>query len=162
MVVDEVTLEEGGFVTMHDSSLGDDEVLGSVRATSTYLVPGTHTDVEVSLDQSYEIDGTVIAMPHRDTNGNQMYDFVEDAGAAHGPYVAAGGAVVAAADLTVESDAMDDTETTTSGEMEGDENQMNPGEDETEEASGSDGQPGFGVAIAVLAVLSATMLVRRS
>ena len=163
VTVEEVTLHDGGFVTVHDDSLLDGDALGSVRGTSGYLAPGTHTDVEISLDESYEGDGTVIAMPHRDTNGNQAYDFVEDEGAADGPYVAAGGAVVAAADLTIESDGMDDeTETTTSGEMDDDGDQMNADDDETEEATGSDGQPGFDVVVAVIAVLGAAMLARRS
>lgn len=46
----------------------------------------------------------------------------------------------------------------TGGETADDENQMDAGKDETDEAPGSDGQPGFGVAVAVLAVPSAATL----
>jgi len=75
VVVDSVTLHNGGFVTVHDSSLADGAGVHSIRGTSTYLGPGTHTDVEIALDDPLSEDDTVFAMAHRDTNANQAYDF---------------------------------------------------------------------------------------
>jgi hypothetical protein len=91
VTVDSVALSQGGFVTTHDGTLLDGEVLGSVRGSSGYLDAGCHSDVEVSLDDPYEEDGTVIPMAHLDTNGNEQYDFVDEEGGADGPYTTVGG-----------------------------------------------------------------------
>jgi hypothetical protein len=40
-------------------------------------------------------------MAHRDTNGNETYDFVTSGGAADGPYTDAGSAVTDSASITV-------------------------------------------------------------
>jgi len=167
VVVEEVTLQNGGFVTIHDGSLLDGAVFDSVRGSSAYLTPGTHTNVEITLDAAYEGDGTVIAMPHTDSNGNEAYDFVEDEGAADGPYVAAGGAVVHAADLTVDSgDSMDGEDgndsQTSEGTMSDGDDEMNAGEEGMDDSAESDGQAGFGIAVAVLAVLGSVLLLRRT
>ncbi|MCU4754158.1 hypothetical protein OB919_19605 [Halobacteria archaeon AArc-curdl1] len=87
VVVDEVTMDEGGFVTIHDSSLLVGNVIESVIGVSDYLEEGTHEDVEVHLDEPLEESETLIAMPHLDTNDNQEYDFVETEGEEDGPYV---------------------------------------------------------------------------
>jgi len=168
ITVSSVTLANGGFVTIHDASLLDDEVLGSVRGSSEYLSPGTHEDVTVTLDDPVAEDGTFIAMPHRDTNGNEAYDFVSAEGGSDGPYVAAGGAVVHSASITAEGDMAGETteamgEETTEAMGEGTTEAM--GEETTEpdtpggESSGS--SPGFGVVAALLAVLAAAVLARR-
>jgi hypothetical protein len=116
VVVEEVTLEDDGFVAIHNASLLDGNTLGSVVGVSAYLEAGTHEDVEVTLfegvegaeyDRSaLEEDGTLIAMPHRDTNSNEEYDFVASEGSEDGPYTMDGEAVVDSAALTVEQ--MDD------------------------------------------------------
>ncbi|MFC4541930.1 hypothetical protein ACFO5R_08315 [Halosolutus amylolyticus] len=87
VVVQNVTMASGGFVTIHDSSLLVGNVIGSVIGTSEYLEPGTHENVTVTLDEPLEEDETLIAMPHRDTNDNQTYDFVETDGQQDGPYL---------------------------------------------------------------------------
>jgi len=63
-------------------------VFDSIRGTSTYLGPGTHTDVEIALDDPLSEDDTVFAMAHRDTNANQAYDFPATDGDEDGPYTA--------------------------------------------------------------------------
>lgn len=113
VVVESVTLADGGFVTIHDGTLLDGDALGSVRGTSTYLPPGTHKNVEVTLEEPLRSNATLIAMPHRDTDGDQTYDFVTSEGATDGPYVASGGAVVHAANVTYTGEAMTETETET-------------------------------------------------
>ncbi|WP_407036744.1 DUF7282 domain-containing protein [Halovalidus salilacus] len=85
--IGQVTLEEGGFVAVHDSSLLDGNVVGSVIGSSEYLEPGTHESVEVQLDEPLEDDEAVIAMPHLDTNDNEENDFVETEGEEDGPYL---------------------------------------------------------------------------
>jgi hypothetical protein len=137
IVVDRVTLHDGGFVTVHDSSLGDGEVLGSIRGTSTYLEPGTHETVEITLDSPLDADETVFTMAHLDTNGNEAYDFLTSDGAADGPYVAAGGPVMDRIDVAVENDEMDD-ETTDEGSMD-DENTDDGEMGDDEEMSDDEG-----------------------
>ena len=100
VVVESVFVPEGGFVTIHDSTLLDGETFDSVRGTSTYLDAGYHTDVTVLLDDPVENDSTLVAMPHMDTDGDQNYTFVESDGGADGPYTA-DGAVVDTGDITV-------------------------------------------------------------
>jgi plastocyanin len=102
ITVDSVRMDDGGFVTMHDSTLLDGDALGSVVGVSEYLGPGSAENVTVELDEQLTEDQTLIAMPHRDTNGNQSYDFVESEGGADAPYTADGGAVTDAAEVTVE------------------------------------------------------------
>ncbi|MFC7098814.1 DUF7282 domain-containing protein [Halobaculum marinum] len=162
LTVERVVLQNGGFVTIHDETLLDGDALGSVRGTSEYLAPGTHENVEVALDSGVEADGTFVAMPHVDSNDNQVYDFVEQEGGADAPYTSAQGAVVAAADVTytgesmatstpmdTESDAMTEAEMDT--EMDG----------ETGGAATETSTPGFGVVLAVVALFGAALLALR-
>ncbi|MFC6726600.1 ferritin-like domain-containing protein, partial [Halobium palmae] len=113
VTVASASLPEGGFVAIHDSSLLDGNVLGSVVGVSEKLDAGTHSDVMVHLyadvpgqdfggQSSLEEDQTLIAMPHYDTNGNGTYDFVSSGGEADGPYTKDGQPVVADAMITVE------------------------------------------------------------
>ncbi|KZN25889.1 hypothetical protein A4G99_00460 [Haladaptatus sp. R4] len=113
VTVDSAMLSDGGFIAIHDSSLLDGKVLDSVIGVSSYLESGSHEDVSVSLfnvpgsdsDMSMlEEDGTLIAMPHLDTDGNEEYDFVESEGKADGPYTKDGKAVLDDAKVTVEMD----------------------------------------------------------
>ncbi|MFC4357742.1 twin-arginine translocation signal domain-containing protein [Halobium salinum] len=113
VTVTSATLPEGGYVAIHDASLLEGNVLGSVIGVSEYYEAGTHEDVEVSLyegvegaefEQSMlEEDQPLIAMPHRETNGNETYEFVASEGESDGPYTADGEAVVDKAAITVES-----------------------------------------------------------
>jgi PGF-CTERM protein len=104
VTVASASLSDGGFVTIHDGTLLDGDALGSVRGTSSYLEAGSHEDIQVSLDESYSASGSIIAMPHLDTNGNEAYDFVTSEGSADGPYVSdMGDIVLDPASLTVQS-----------------------------------------------------------
>ncbi|SEP74531.1 DUF7282 domain-containing protein [Natrinema salaciae] len=122
VVVENVSLASPGFVAIHDSSLLTGNVVGSVIGVSTYLEAGTYDEVEITLDEpigaaaneSLEADGnessaegeTLIAMPHRDTNDNQTYDFVTSGGVDDVPFLTASGEpVVDEAIVTI-----DDTE----------------------------------------------------
>ncbi|NHN47055.1 hypothetical protein G9464_05515 [Halostella sp. JP-L12] len=119
-------LSEGGFVVIHDATLLDGEVLGSVIGVSEYLEPGEHDSVSVPLydvpgleanQTSLEEDQTLVAMPHFDTNDNETYDFLTTDGEEDGAYVMNGTPVIDDASVTVQSfDANDTTETTDSNE----------------------------------------------
>jgi hypothetical protein len=114
VVVDSVTMSEGGFVAIHNSSLLDGDALGSVVGVSGYLGPGTHEDVRVTLfdvpGATYGDDSlpageqTLIAMPHLDSDGDETYDFVAAGGDVDGPYFGADGPVVDPARITVETE----------------------------------------------------------
>ncbi|GAB3664571.1 Ig-like domain-containing protein [Halopiger thermotolerans] len=101
VVVDEVSMANGGFVAIHDSSLLTGNVIGSVIGSSTYLEAGTHENVEITLDEPLGESETLVAMPHRDTNDNQEYDFVEQEGQADGPYTDGGQPITDQAVVTV-------------------------------------------------------------
>ncbi|NHN61097.1 MULTISPECIES: hypothetical protein [Halorussus] len=101
VTVEDVVLSDGGFVALHDVRLLRGEALESVVGVSEYLEPGAHDAVEVELDDPSAVAGVefppappLVPMPHRDTDGNEEYDFVESGGEDDGPYVAAGQAVV--------------------------------------------------------------------
>ncbi len=113
LMVDSVTMSDGGFVAIHDASLNDGKVLKSVIGVSDYLDAGTHENVSVTL---FNVDGrnfsdgmmlkndqSLIAMPHLDTNGNENYDFVSSGGKADGPYTKDKKPVVDSAQITVKS-----------------------------------------------------------
>lgn len=111
VTVDAVFVPEGGFVTIHDSTLLEGDALGSVVGVSDYLEPGYYENVEVTLygdvpgadfQQDRLTEGeTLIAMPHLDSNGNGTYDFLTTNGSEDGPYTVDGEAVVEAGDVTV-------------------------------------------------------------
>ena len=92
VIVDSVTVPEGGFVVIHETEgLEEGDAVGSVIGVSSYLGPGTHEDVPVTMGN--ELDTTeveVTAMAHMDTNGNEVYDFGTSDGAVDGPYLTGG------------------------------------------------------------------------
>ena len=101
VTVDFARLDDGGFVTIHDSTLLDGDALGSVRGTSQYFGSGTREEFTVSLDEAVSGESTLIAMPHRDTNGNETYDFVSSGGNADGPYTDDSGPITDAGSVQV-------------------------------------------------------------
>ncbi len=149
VTVDSVTLHDGGFVTIHDSSLAEGEVFDSVRGTSDYLGPGTHDDVEITLDEPLTADDDVFAMAHLDTNDNEEYDFLDTDGGADGPYVAGADPIMSVASVMVDSDD-EMTDDAMSDEM-----------DDDASDGGDDSIPGFGVAVALLGLLAAVSIARR-
>jgi surface glycoprotein (TIGR04207 family)/PGF-CTERM protein len=157
--VDRVYLPDGGFVTIHDGTLLDGATFDSVRGTSDYLESGESTDVEVSLDTPYEGDnGTVIAMPHQDTNDNETYDFVTSEGEDDSPYTNAEGEIVLdSASLTVDTSTPTPTATATATP----EPTATATDEPTATETASEDQPGFGAVIALIALLGAALLAAR-
>ncbi|MFC4407800.1 DUF7282 domain-containing protein [Haloarchaeobius iranensis] len=174
VVVDSVTLQDGGFVTVHDATVTEGAVFESIRGTSAYLGPGTHEDVEITLDAPLEEDTTLVPMAHYDSDGDGTYTFEESEGAADGPYVSAGGAVVDTASATVTGGMDDGTETTTTDDDSMETTEMDDGTTMTEETTAMDGtemdgegesddggSPGFGIAVALVALVAAAGIARR-
>ncbi|MEF8840046.1 MAG: BGTF surface domain-containing protein [Haloarculaceae archaeon] len=164
------SLSEGGFVTIHDSTLQDGDVFGSVRGTSDYLEPGSSSGITVTLDDPITESGTLIAMPHQDTNDNEAYDFVSSDGAQDGPYTANGSAVVDPAEVTVEEPTPTATQTAEPTPTE----TAEPTPTETAEPTPTETEPptpsptqgdgaGFGLVVALIALIGAALLaVRRN
>ncbi|SFF86701.1 hypothetical protein SAMN04488063_0582 [Halopelagius inordinatus] len=103
IVVDEVTLSESGYVAVHDARLLDGEAAESVVGVSEYLEAGEHYRVEIELfdvegadfeKHRLQSDQPLIPMPHRETDGDETYDFVASGGGDDGPFVENGQAVV--------------------------------------------------------------------
>ena len=176
VTVPEVTLQDGGFVTIHDASVTEGAVFDSIRGTSMYLSPGTHENVEIELEEPLSENATLVPMAHRDTDGDETYTFDESEGAADGPYVAAGGPVITTGEYTVESmndeemtETMDDEEMTETGtesmDDEGNSDEDMMGQQTSEAESGGENTsgsgPGFGIVVAVIALLGAALLARR-
>jgi hypothetical protein len=123
VMVASVTLPEGGFVAIHDLTLLQGEVLGSVIGVSELLDAGTHENVEVTLFESVsgvEFDQSalqqtqpLIPMPHQNTNDNEAYDFVSSQGQDDGPYTRAGAPVVGLGYAVVPDETTTAEETTT-------------------------------------------------
>jgi surface glycoprotein (TIGR04207 family)/PGF-CTERM protein len=170
VTVASATLSEGGFVTIHDATLQDGDVFGSVRGTSDYLDNGTSTDIVVTLDDPISETQTLIAMPHQDTNGNEAYDFVSSEGAQDGPYTSGGEAVVDSAQVTYEEPTPTPTATpeptaTATPEPTATATPM-PTETEppsTPEPTTTGDGAGFGAVVALIALIGAALLaVRRN
>jgi PGF-CTERM protein/surface glycoprotein (TIGR04207 family) len=156
VTVDSAKLPQGGFVTIHDATLvNDGDPLGSVRGTSDYLGEGEHSNVEITLDEPYTAEGQAIAMPHKDTNGNEEYDFVDSEGADDGPYTRDGNIVTDSAAVTF---ATPTPTATATDEPTPTETMAAP---DTATATPDEDQPGFGAALALIALIGAALLAAR-
>ena len=105
VTVDSANLSEGGFVAIHSTPVNPDNgtPVDTVVGVSEYLGNGTSENITVTLDEPLTENQTLVAMPHLDTNGNEVYDFVTSNGSADGPYTEDGAAVVDTASITVET-----------------------------------------------------------
>ena len=125
VLVDSATLRDGGFVAVYDADrladgaaalegvLSDDRTAGLV-GVSAYMEAGTHEDVEVGLfgvpgssggDRTrLDRDQTLLAVAHRDTDGDETFDFAASGGSKDVPYLESprGGPVLDAAAVEVE------------------------------------------------------------
>lgn len=149
VVVDDVTLPEGGYVVIHEATDGGP---GAVLGHSQYLEPGTYKEVDVTLDSSLSKSQDLVAMAHRETNANGEYDFPN----ADGPYVKDGSAVTDRAMVTLAT--AETTTTTTTAET-----TTTTTEATTTTTTTEGGGPGFGIAAALVALVGAALLaVRRT
>ncbi|GGM46513.1 BGTF surface domain-containing protein [Haloarcula argentinensis] len=160
VVVDSAQLSDGGFIAIHAGNAS-----GDVVGNSEYLGAGSHEDVTIMLDEPMDEDFTAVAMPHRDTNGNEAYDFPD----ADGPYTSNDTAVTDSANVTIveeQTEAPDteteteapDTETETEEQTE-ETTTMDSGTDEVETTEQTG--PGFTAALALIALVAAALLAVR-
>lgn len=105
VIVDSTTLPDGGFVTIHDETLcTENDPVSSVIGVSPFLGAGDHEQIEIELfgdvqgaefdQESLTEDQTLIAMPHRDINSSEDYEFVTNNGQEDGPYTVDDEAIV--------------------------------------------------------------------
>lgn len=99
VTITSVTLPDGGFVIVHNQShLRSGDPLSTAIGLSRYLPAGTHRNVTVALiDESVQQEQTLVAIPSRDTNGNETYDYIRSDGFQDVPYTAQNGSVTAQA-----------------------------------------------------------------
>jgi PGF-CTERM protein/surface glycoprotein (TIGR04207 family) len=163
-----VTMSDGGYVVIHAED-------GSVIGASSYLEAGTHEDVRIALDENIDEDAELIAMPHLDTDGDNVYEF--EGGSLDAPYtddegnpVTDSAAVSVVVDTPVPSPTPSPTptptptETPTTTEETTEPMTTTEPEDTTEPPTPTpttaDG-PGFGVVVALIALLAAALLAAR-
>ena len=169
VTVDEVFLPNGGFVTVHDETLiSEDDAFGSVLGTSEYLEAGSHSNVEVELDSALNESQTLVPMAHQDTNDNQAYDFVSSEGEEDAPYTNENDeAVLDSAEVEVGGSddgttTQDNTTTTTTTADTTTETTEEPSDGDGDGGSDNDGgQPGFGISVAIVALIAAALLALR-
>jgi hypothetical protein len=83
LTVKSARLPEGGFLVIHNDSYLPPESapLESAVGITSYLEPGNYSNVEARLvNGSVADDQTLVAVPYRDTNGNQRYDYIASGG----------------------------------------------------------------------------------
>ncbi len=97
ITVKDANLSEGGFLAVYNQSFltqNRSEARESYMGVSEYRQPGSHSNVSITLDGDYRGDGTVIVVPHLDTNDNGEFDSHNTS--IDGPYRGAdGGAIIA-------------------------------------------------------------------
>lgn len=105
VVIDEVSLSDGGFVVVTD---GGDEPI----AVSEYLGSGTHDNVTVERDPDVEEElvGQLTATVHQDTTGDETYAYEETDGEEDRPYLEDGFPVADTATVTPDDDPDDPLE----------------------------------------------------
>ncbi|RRJ31990.1 DUF7282 domain-containing protein [Halocatena pleomorpha] len=77
VTVRSANLSEGGFLAVYNRSFltqNRSEARKSYQGVSEYHQPGSHSDINITLDGDYRGEGTVIVVPHLDTNDNGQFD----------------------------------------------------------------------------------------
>lgn len=102
VTIQSVTVPQGGFVVVHNQSYlrGGDPTETSV-GYSQYLSAGTHRNVSITLLESVQRDQQLVAIPARDTDGNQSYDYIRTDGFQDVGYTDGGEVVTDTASVTV-------------------------------------------------------------
>lgn len=103
VTVQSLTLSEGGYVVIHDARRMDSGLARNIIGVSTYLDPGTHENVTVTLFDvpGYDFgenahlmgDVQVFVSLHHETNGNRTFEYVTSDTSEDGPYRNETGAV---------------------------------------------------------------------
>lgn len=101
IVVDTSFLPDGGFVAIYASPLQQDNLGASIIGVSSYLDAVRHSHVRITLNTSLSRNQVLIAIPHRDTDDDNRFEFDDSTGVDE-PYEDRGGELVTdAATITV-------------------------------------------------------------
>jgi membrane-bound metal-dependent hydrolase YbcI (DUF457 family) len=164
VTVRSVTLPDGGFVAVHtESYLRGGDPTQTAIGLSGYLPAGTHQNVSVTLtNESVRQDQTLVAIPSRDTNGNQTYDYVRSDGFQDVPYTGENGAITDRASVSASEPTATTTATSTAAQT--DTSRLATGEAGSEGGVGRWFSANFlvVVAIAALVIVGVISLIRRS
>lgn len=156
ITVESATLPDGGYVVVFNSS-------GAVVGNSSLLDAGTHETVNVSVTPPIERSGVYIGQVHRDNDSNGAFNASVDAAY----NTSTGAAVSSTAYVTVESAGERTTTEGGAGTPAGSET-TDAGESDTAEGTDADGtgtatgSPGFTAVGALVALVAAALLARRS
>jgi PGF-CTERM protein len=172
VVVGSVTVSDGGFVSVRRESAN-----GSVLGASDYLSAGMHENVSVDLDGPVSGNETLVAVLHRDSDGDERWDFPER----DSPIPVGGSTIYDAATVAGQTPTTDtvgepiptptptptptpatttgDAPTATESPSQSTESTETGGTaDRTQPSATTGSGPGFGVATALLALLAAAHL----
>ncbi len=100
VVIDEVTLSEGGFVVITD---GDERL-----AVSAYLGAGTHENVTIESEADGDLVGQLTATVHQETTDDESFAYDETDGEEDQPYLQDGFPVSATATVTTDEEPVAD------------------------------------------------------
>lgn len=92
VTVERVSLPGGGYVGIVADGAADVD-LDALVGASTYRTAGSHENVRVALDERVETETRLTAVPFRDTDGDNVFEFV-GSGDLDGPYRGLDGAPV--------------------------------------------------------------------
>jgi len=100
LTVDSASVSTGGFVVVHAQDTG-----GTVLGTSSYLEPGSHSDVRITLDKQPPTGQPLVLVAHQDTNENERLDYdFGNPGEADRPYAASGQSEVVSVTIRLSGD----------------------------------------------------------
>lgn len=80
-------LDNGGFVTIHDKSYLDENISYNESLRAVKKVNKNQTAVRIPLDKPYRKNGTLIVVPHFDTNDNGKFEYRSNNGTVDRPYL---------------------------------------------------------------------------
>ncbi|ESP88455.1 hypothetical protein K933_08347 [Candidatus Halobonum tyrrellensis G22] len=158
VTVQSATLPDGGFVVVYNSS-------GAVVGTTDALDAGTHENLTVNVTPPFAASGVSFAEIHRDNDSDGSFNATVDTAY----NTSTGNAISSTAYITVEdgettTEATETTEETTESDTETTTVAMTEttaGEETTAEATATGG-PGFTLVGALVAVVAAALLARRT
>ena len=175
VVVTSATLPQAGFVAIYDSTRSGNET-DQIIGTSYPLSAGTSDNIRIQLDEPLNDSKSLTAVVHADSNGNDEFDFVSSNGQQDPPLTQDGRRIVDIAQVSTDS-AGAGGETGAATESGGEATDAAAteagGDGQTAAASGnesggangsgdsSSSGPGFGLAVAVVALLAVALLATR-
>ncbi len=184
VLVQSATLSQNGFVVIYNPNRPGNAT-NQIIGASYLLNAGTTDNIRVQLDQPLNQTTSLTAVVHVDSNGNGQFDFASSNGQQDPPLMQGGGRIVDIAQVTVQSSGTSGTNQTATGATTTASTGGSGGNGGTQTAAGGAGGgsanassngnasgggggsgafgPGFGLVIAVVALLAVALLaVRRN